>query len=215
MNIVFNQSTIGHKDFKILQPKLLLVEGEDDLALFMELLGKLKINNIQAVNYKGKDRLNSAIKTLVETQPGMEKVNAIGITRDADGENISKIFEEINNYVNRVNYLKSDKIMEFSQGKPRVGIYIFPDCENSGELEDLLLASLVADQKIKCIGQLLTCINTIEQQNKPAKAKLYAWMACQNPPIQLLGVAAKANVFNFGHPVFEKLRQFLDNLSSK
>jgi hypothetical protein len=215
----------------IIKPKLLLGEGKDEVAFFQALLANLKIESIQVMEYRGKHGILSGLATIVKL-PGFHTVQSIGITRDADH------FANLANHLIPANHSVGEAQAAFDSvcsalrnadvnlpvpsapllkataaDKPAVSVFILPDCLQPGMLEDLCLQSLAGKPDITCIDQYFACItqnlNRTHPTHKSSKAFVRAWLACQEEPDLVLGQAAEKGYWNFEHPAFEKLKQFI------
>ena len=75
------------------------------------------------------------------------------------------------------------------EGKPRVGIWLMPDNESSGELEDFVVEMIPDGDPVWPLSQQY--INEIPKGNrkftekKMLRAKLYAWLATRRDPKQM------------------------------
>lgn len=65
---------------------------------------------------------------------------------------------------------------------------------------------------MECIENFIQCMNNIKPIEKPEKTKLYAWLSTSKKPPTFLGEAAESHYFDFAHPVFSKLTQFIKKL---
>jgi hypothetical protein len=101
----------------------------------------------------------------------------------------------------------------FGVGNPKVGVFILPDCQNSGMLEDLCLASVTADLAMPCVDDFIRCVeNRGRQPNNIAKARVHAWLASHIVPDKRLGEAALAGYWDWDSQAFGPLKQFLHQL---
>lgn len=70
----------------ITKPKILLVEGQNEVNLFTELLADQKLDSsIQVFETKGKDKFAGRLGALM-TSSGFNQVISIGVVRDADSD---------------------------------------------------------------------------------------------------------------------------------
>jgi hypothetical protein len=60
-----------------------LGEGKDEVSFLNALLAHRNILDVQVLEYGGKNRLLTGIRSIVSL-PGFEQVSSIGLTRDAD-----------------------------------------------------------------------------------------------------------------------------------
>ena len=85
------------------------------------------------------------------------------------------------------------------EGTPRVGIWLMPDNESSGELEDFVKQMIPTGDPVWPLSQRY--IDGIPQANrkfadhKKPRAQLYAWLATRKDPRQM-GLAIKARDLN-------------------
>ncbi|MEQ9484719.1 DUF3226 domain-containing protein [Coleofasciculus sp. F4-SAH-05] len=195
---------------KITQQKLLLGEGLEEKLVFVELLKFMDINNIEVVTYNGKTNLSNYLKTL-RLIPGFSDLISLGITRDAD-ENKDAALQSIETALinNNLPIPESGQLGEKLSSK----IFILPNNNTEGMLEDLCIQSIVDDLGISCVDAYFQCIQnqTGRQPKNMAKAKVHAWLASQIEPDKRLGEAAKAGYWNWNSPAFEPLKNFIASL---
>lgn len=192
-------SNSTNKLIKLTEPKLLICEGIDDENFLKSLVKFLEIKDVRVKSYGGKGNLKLFLKTL-PTVPGFDQLNSLGVTRDADDSSPSA-FQSVENAI---------KDQEFSI---KTSIFILPDCTNPGMLEDLCIATLEPEES-KCINQYLECMYSVKgclPQNR-SKALIYTWLAVQSKPEIRLGEAALQKCFNFSHPTFDSLKEFIKTL---
>ena len=65
------------------KPKLLLVEGIDEVRLFGALAKHIGAEDVQIRDYRGKDNLRLFLQVLPRV-PGYSELKSIGVARDAD-----------------------------------------------------------------------------------------------------------------------------------
>ncbi|NEQ73723.1 MAG: hypothetical protein F6K23_12080 [Okeania sp. SIO2C9] len=183
--------------------KLIIGEGKEDVIFFSQLIEYLEINDIQVIDYGGKDELNKYLKTLPKI-PGFSNLRFLGITRDADKsfDYASKSIEDslIKHKLNEIENLKIEK-------------FILPDNSSPGMLEDLCLKSIDTDE-ISCIESFFQCMekSTGRKSNKISKAKIYAWLSTQEHPDKRLGVAVQAGYIKSDNEAFKELTNFINNI---
>src|SRR5262249_311147 len=99
-------------------------------------------------------------------------------------------------------------------GDPQVIVLIVPPATASGMLEDVCFASIEDEKEIvSCVNQYFNCLPTAHQSHIMPKAKLQVYLAAKEPELRL-GEAAEAGYWNWEHPVFEPIKDFLRQLSS-
>lgn len=187
------------RTFQITKPKLLLGEGIDDENFLRAIVKTVDATDIQVANYGGKNNLRSYLKALALI-PGFDELESLGVTRDADGS-YSSALQSVQDAIDAQNFMIKSVT------------FILPDCTNSGMLEDLCISTLSSGEA-QCIDQYLQCIDTVQGTlpTNLAKAKMYAWLAVQEKPEVGLGEAALNGYFDFNHPAFTSLKDFIRTL---
>jgi hypothetical protein len=195
----------------ISQRKILLGEGSEEVFFFIALLKHLNIADVQVEHYGGKNNLRNFLATLLR-RPGFSNLVSVAVTRDAD-DDAKAAFQSVNSALDSVSLSKPNASGVFTSGQPRVGVFILPDGQANGMLEDLCLASVIADIAMPCVDQFFLCVeNAGRKPNNLSKARTRAWLASQIQPDKRLGEAAQAGYWDFNHPAFDPLKQFLQQL---
>jgi hypothetical protein len=118
-------------------PKVLAVEGKDELNFFKAVLTDMAISEVDIFDVGGKDKFKTHIEALTKTV-GFDKVVTLAIIRDAEND-ANATFDSIS-YILTQNGLQAPTTVEsYSTGTPRVGIFLMPGNMESGRLEDLCL----------------------------------------------------------------------------
>ena len=214
-----------HRHEAIAKPKLLLGEGKDELEFFEALLRHLKIDDVQPMKYEGKSRLRPVLETIIQ-MPDFHTVTSIGITRDADfpkspaDQAVDSAFKSICGTLRHANIALPVPTALMQKAtrldKPDITIFIMPDCENDGMLEDLCLESLADEIEMGCVDNYVKCLEKIRgnpiAEHKLPKARLNTWIASQDAPDLSLGIATQRRYINFRHPAFDQLKKFVLSL---
>ncbi|MGL2530157.1 DUF3226 domain-containing protein [Helicobacter pylori] len=141
---------------------LIFVEGPSDkvfLEVYLYFLEDLPIKNFKVQNIKGKDNLS---KRLLE----IEKYDKTLIIFDADNYKSNK--KEILTVVSKTKQTISEE-----------QIFLFPNNQDDGDLETLLLEIAKHDEFLKCFESYLECIKN-KEHHEPIKNirknMLYAYL---------------------------------------
>jgi Protein of unknown function (DUF3226) len=96
----------------------------------------------------------------------------------------------------------------------RVSFLILPDGVNSGKLETVCLESVAADPAMPCVDQYFACLQAagLAIPSNIEKARVQAFLASRPASGLLLGQAAHAGLWPFGHAAFDRLRQLVSAL---
>lgn len=194
----------------IAYPKVLVVEGHDAFQFFKALLRHLNLlSEIEIRNSGGVNNWPVYLKTLIGT-PGFVDVISLGVIRDAE-DDMTAVFASVSNGLRQAQLSVPEQPLAIAAGKPKVSIFILPDCVSSGMLETLCLRAVSSDPVMPCVDDYFQCL---QKQNHPSsanlpKARLHAFLASRQKPDLLLGQAAHASYWPWDNPTFESLKQFL------
>ena len=187
----------------------LFVEGKDEKNFFEIYIEHLSLENVIRVeDFEGKDKLTEFLR-LFKLRPDFENTTSIGIVRDAD-DNPKGAFASVQSSLDNNRLPRPGRIGEQAAGPPSVAVAILPGGEKPGMLETLLWES-VGDPAIRrCVEDFLQCS---EQAGQPIarrdKALAHAFLATRPDPHVSVGVAARKHYWDFDHPAFDGLREFL------
>jgi hypothetical protein len=195
------------------KPKLLIGEGKDEVNFFTALLKRLGIAEVQVEEYGGKPALGAYLKELRTKRPGRRKLQTLAVTRDLDVGMVQD-YQSVCSALTNSGLAAPPAPGQFIKGKPSVGVYLFPDNQRPGMLEDLCLDAAAADPALPCVDDFIQCIaDRAKRSPVPlAKARMHAWLASQDEPDLRLGEATQKLWWPWNHPAFDALKQFLHDL---
>ncbi len=190
------------------EPKIILVEGLDDVKFFRALLKYLNIKNFQIIEVEGKNNFKTVLK-IISQEVVNKLVSVIVCIRDADN-NFSGAFLSIKNSLKDSKLPFPDKANTFNNVNDiKTGVYVLPANQETGMIEDLCMQTIDKDKK-DCIEKYYNCLN-IEVKNK-SKSTIQIYLATQEPLTNSLGNASQEGIWNFNHECFAELKTFLENL---
>ncbi|MDE2816845.1 MAG: hypothetical protein OXM03_11085 [Chloroflexota bacterium] len=200
----------GAELVRIESPKLLLVEGESEYRFFRFFLENLDTTvPVQIANFKGIGNLKRVLRAL-PVRPEYPTLESIGVTRDADKSSF-RAFQSVCSLLESAGLGAPDAPMVLTQGKPRVAVYVLPDCSSPGSLESLCLTAVACDPAMQCVEQYVQCLE--ETARMPHcisdKARAHAFLASRPKPELRVGEAAEAGHWNLDSQVYESLKSFL------
>ncbi len=194
----------------ISRSKLLLVEGKDEVSVFERLIDQLCINDIQTIDVGGKDQFQRRFPALM-VRPGFTQVEQIGLIRDAD-DSFADAFDSLCGVLMAAGYPTPSANGLFSSGKPAIGVFVLPNNQTNGVLEDLLVDSVDQTDAFNCVDSFSDCISELENRPKNlSKSKAQAYLAAMPDECRSVGVAAQKGYWNFDASCFEPLKSFLLN----
>jgi hypothetical protein len=195
--------------------RVLVVEGYSDLLFYAELLEELGAHEkvfIQELG--GNARRNAKLKAFVS--PGLlNSKSAIAFIFDADNEPANTR----NSLQNLLSQITGQQVVDdrWTDGKPKIGLFIVPGGNQEGEIETLVWNSWKNDpanaaQK-RCVESYITCMQSAgAPAHSPDKGLIGTLLAVKNDEDPRLGPGARGNVFDLRRPELQKLRDFLSRL---
>jgi len=167
----------------IIYKKIIAVEGPDDDNFFDVLLRRMNIKDYDIRFVGGKDEFKNKLPALKNVSgffnaDGSPFVTHLAIIRDGNGDNA---FESVTNILKKEGFTPPKKHGLFSNGNPKIGIFIMPGETVEGTmLEDLCLKSVENQPAMKCVNEFASCVSTLEPKPKNiSKAKAQTFLAAQ------------------------------------
>lgn len=194
----------------ITSSRVVVVEGHDTFQFLKALLKQLNLlNEIEIRNYGGINDLGVYLETL-KSIDGFEKVNSLGIIRDAE-KSAKEAFDSVCKYLKNSAFEVPARPATTAKGTPKVSVFILPDCVNPGMLETLCLQAVKDDPVVPCVDQYFKCL---QQEGWPmpdniTKARMRTFLASRKRPNLLLGQAAHEGYWPWENPIFDILKNFL------
>lgn len=193
-------------------PKVLFVEGDDDRHLIRELCRKLNLN--LGFGFEVRRGWQSVLDTLEVECTNSERM-AIGAIIDANDDIEARwnaTFRAIEQRAGESEASHSSQgLLIRDDNGPTIGVWIMPDNQSQGALEDFI-ASMVrdsdtiwgeAEQYIERSEQLINWSFTARQRQK---AHTRAWLAIQHNPGHVSSALEHDNLLTDGEPA----RSFID-----
>jgi hypothetical protein len=181
--------------------KILLVEGTDDEHVLKHLCGQRGVQNLDEVKPLG------SVERLLENFPVRLKesdVEALGVVVDADTD-IAARWQSLKDRLRKAGYQgvpddpnSSGTILSPPPKSllPRVGIWIMPDNQTKGILEDFLRFLVPPNSRL--FSRVESSVATIPETERlfsqldQPKAIIHTWLAWQEKPGRPLGTAISA-----------------------
>ena len=227
------------KKTRIISNNILAVEGNDECNFFQALLKHINIESIQWQHYiieREKDpnfSLDHNIVQLIdiggrkkfkkefdalEVIDGVSSIRKLGLVRDAEELKATSAFQSICSVLQSHNLPIPDAMNSIKQiNLLRVGIFIMPDNQGAGMLENLCLKTLKGQKIERCIDEFVTCFSLVMQPDEnekfdEPKARVQSYLSARAPIVNSLGLAALRGFWNFNHNCFDEIKTFLHNL---
>lgn len=194
--------------------KILAVEGQDEKNFFTALLKHIDIpaSEFAIHDIGGKDQFKHKLPALVKVSGFFETVKTLVVIRDAE-DNADTTFESIKDILKKQNLEPPGQKNQFSEGNPKVGIFIMPGNYDKGMLEDLCLKTVENHPGMKCVEAFIDCVSGLESPPKNiAKAKVQAFLAAMPNIANCIGIGAQKGYWDFDSEALKDLKSFLSNI---
>lgn len=172
---------------RIAATKIIGVEGKDDKRFLEALLRELSIVGVQILEFEGKSNFRNQILALKNT-PGFSSISICAFIRDADENPPEAAFRSVCDALSNAGLTFPANDQNFSEGNPKVGIFIMPGNGRNGAIEDLCLESIKDEDFFNCINQYFECLGAIP--SNVSKAKTLCYLSGKEPYANSLGYAA-------------------------
>ncbi len=207
--------------FEIRQPRLLLVEGNDDIHFFRRIIERRGDEGVQIIEFGGKDQLGDFLTDiLVPRIRATNIVRIIGVVRDAD-DYYDHAFQSVADSLRRAGLPIPAEPMVSANGVLDgavilSSVYIMPDNASPGDLETLCLEAVQDSPAMACVESYMECLKAQGQSiQHERKARLHAFLASNTDDHTLQpGQAIDAGIIPWDSPAFDDVHKFLDMLDA-
>ena len=209
------------------EPKMtrqLVVEGKNDQHVVWALCKQHQVAKTFSVQVPGQDE-SGGIETLLADIPVRLKqrgFETLGVLMDAN-QDLQGRWQAVSDrlkwsgYENLPLQPDGDGLIISPPDKPRVGVWLMPDNQLPGMLENFVAHLIPADDLLAPRAE--ACLRGIEQDGldlyKPAhrpKALIHTWLARQEDPGRPMGQAITAHVLGHNEPLALAFVSWLERL---
>ncbi len=201
--------------------KLIAVEGQDEVCFFNELLNHIEIRDVEVREVGGKDQFKDKFAGFIKLRR-FDELESIAFVCDADKKSAVRSFNSLCGIIENVtaeepsfsgNIVLPSRMGEFSEGNPKIGIYVMPNNSECGMLENLCLDSVEDDPAMECVNEFLECALQLDEKPKnKAKAKVQTFLASKEEIVNRLGLGAMKGYWKFESPAWDELKTFISSL---
>lgn len=198
--------------------RVLWVEGKDDSAVVQSLCARHQLPPVFVVKDKGGvDEVLRGISVELRA-PALE---CFGIVADADGD-LALRWNAVGEVLQRVGYdvpsrpVAGGTVFQSSTGLPRLGLWIMPDNDSPGMLEDFVGALVPGGDFLWTHAS--RAINAIPQEyrrfrpTERSKAQIHTWLAWQEGPGSPMGQAITKGDLDANAPLAQSFVDWLRRL---
>ena len=195
----------------------LLVEGKDDLHVIIQLCASFNIKKtFDVIDSEGVENAMERFPLRIKSSG----INCVGLIVDADVDMLAR-WALIRNkllvagYHNVPNDMPVDGLIISDAGLPKFGLWLMPDNNTNGMLEDFIRFLVPDNDALMPIAEEV--ITNMESQNHHryktrAKALIHTWLAWQEDPGTPLGQSITKKYLDTEHEKCLKLINWLKEL---
>ncbi|MEL7241426.1 MAG: DUF3226 domain-containing protein [Cyanobacteria bacterium J06573_2] len=206
------------------KPRQLLVEGKNDRHVIWALCNLYNLPEVFSVEVPEADS-TEGISALLNSLPlkiNEKNLEILGIVVDAD-QDLTARWQAIQNRLIISGYLDipakipSDGWVHSTPELPRVGVWIMPNCQLPGMLEDFISYLVPDNDKLLPKAELILkqiekeSINKYTSIHHP-KALIHTWLAWQEKPGMPMGQAITAGVLRYDSELASAFVEWLKKL---
>ena len=197
--------------------RVLLVEGPDDERVIAQIRGRRGLTlsfRIQASG--GVSELFRSMELLLSDR----EIEIVGVVVDRD-TNLSSRWDAARNRLLDAGFDAPRQpdadgtIIAETEDLPRVGVWLMPDNESAGELEDFVARMIPGDDSVWPLSQgYIDGIPVADRrftESKTQRAKVHAWLAAREDP-RRMGQAIRAGDLDVDGELCEKFVDWLRRL---
>ncbi len=199
----------------------LLVEGKDDQHVIWALCQQHHVPEEFDVIVPPPDGGIDAMLKDIPIRLKESGLTALGIVVDAD-ENLQSRWESVWDRFQQAGYPvpeapSLDGFIATPTDRPCVGVWLMPDNQVSGMLENFVSHLIPSDDMLKSIAE--ETLHTIEAKGlnrykalHQPKALIHTWLAWQDPPGRPMGQAITAQLLQHHQPLAYRFIEWLNRL---
>lgn len=195
---------------------ILLVEGKTDCHVIMQLCAAHKIpHTFKIYNCENDDGVLTKLNSLIQYS---DSNRIIGAVLDADSPDALGRWTSVKNRLAKRKYALPETpdingtIIKGTDDKPTVGIWLMPDNQQKGMLEDFCLELITQDAKTytkKCVTNAREDGFTSFKEPHFSKAVVHTYLAWQDEPGYPLGVSIKSGNLDHSHETAVRFTSWL------
>ncbi len=199
--------------------QLLIVEGKNDEHVVYALCERHKIKESFSVESRNsKEKLLASLGVELKVS-GRE---ALGMVIDAD-ESLQSSWRSVRDRLTSQGYRAVpeepdvDGTIITESGRPRVGIWIMPDNNIPGVLENFIASMIPSGDELRV--EVENFLDEVERKNlnvyppvRRPKAFIHTWLACQEEPGRPMGQSITAKVLSHNADIARRFVEWLNRL---
>ena len=198
-------------------PIAMLVEGDDDFNVVYRIAA---LSSIPQFHIRQAGGINTLL-ALIDSQVRIEHRQALGILVDANDDPTAR-WQAISHRLAPLGITlpqtpdPTGTIIPAQNDLPRIGVWLWPDNRNPGELEDFIISLIPENDPVwplseDYINNILTRQLNKFTPGKKSRAQVHAWLAVREDP-RRMGQAIEYDDLNPNAPPFAAFATWLTRL---
>ena len=187
----------------------------DEVNLVEKMLSTWRIEGVQVMPVGGRYGFRSNLEAIMgSSRVDANPLVAVAVLRDAD-ESAAGALQSVRDSLGSVGLAAPQSHGAFVTGSPSVGVFIFPDGNSAGAVEDLCWQAVSDTQAGRCSATYRECLEESEAlaSKNVSKTLVHAYLAAQEDPATSVGIGAQKGYWPLERCVFKSLKAFLERLA--
>ena len=180
------------------------------------MLQSWNIDHVQIIGVGGKEKIRTNVEIVLADARAMGiELSSVGVLRDADAHP-TRAYQSVTGALRSLNLPVPDSHGALTRGSPSVGVFILPDGNSPGAVEDLCWKAVEDTPTGKCSEFYVECLEgsrALASKNV-AKTLVHAYLAAQVDPSARVGEGALKGYWPFDHAAFDPLKEFVRRLAT-
>lgn len=200
---------------EVKQSRFLLVEGRDEVTLFLRMTNEMGVDNLQIFDSGGKEQFRARLDVILADARAREiQLTHIGAVRDADNDG-NAAFTSVRDSLKYFGLVTPSRPRVIAEDSPSTAILILPDDSGPGAIENLCLNSIMDHPAYNCVENYVACLkeHNCNESNNPSKTAVHAFLASRTDPTTTVGMGAEKGYWNLDSPAFDIIRDFIHLIS--
>lgn len=199
--------------------QVLFVEGAEDREVIYRLCNHYSLDNKNLFAVEDKDGYEN-VREALQVKPRVLGMKAVGAVVDAD-KDLAPRWQSLRDALTYSGYVQlpefpeaNGTIIPAQKDLPRIGIWLMPDNQIGGILEDFL-QRIIKQGDVLLPVAIKALAGLPERRFKPtyeAKATIHTWLAWQTEPGTPLGIAVSKHYLEADHELAQRFVAWMRRL---
>ena len=169
-----------------------------------------------------KDNLQAYLEIFTQKAAFKERVKRLGIVRDAEQSDANSAFQSVQAALRDAKLPVPAQLNKIEGNPVNVAVFILPNCQDSGMLENLCLAAVTEKETssgpalLPCVDEFFKCLASRGRTpTNPIKARFAGYALAKDVVDPQLGRAAQKGAIPWDASAFDLLKGFLRTIGGQ